>query len=193
MALDLKTQLTLAEFEAFIAQPEQRDWTFEFIGGEIVEVPSNPFVSVIAARIITLIGMYLFQNTIQGHVTGEGGGFIIDGQVFAPDVAYVRSLPTNKGFEPTPPLLVVEVISEPDSAEEQTHLRRKMANYLAAGVVVWIVDYVARTVEVYAPNSAAQILTESQSLSGGAVLPGFTLPVKDIFPNAPPLTDSPAP
>jgi Uma2 family endonuclease len=57
-----------------------------------------------------------------------------------------------------------------------------LANYLAAGTLVWIVDPSTRMVEVYPPGQPAQTISESGTLSGGDVLPGLSVPVKDIFP-----------
>ncbi|MCU0515162.1 MAG: Uma2 family endonuclease, partial [Anaerolineae bacterium] len=65
---------------------------------------------------------------------------------------------------------------------EQARLRLKLAQYLAAGVVVWVVDPSARTVEVYAPGAVPQLLTPADTLTGEPVLPGLRLPVQDIFP-----------
>lgn len=182
MALPKASTMTVAEFSIWTQRPENSAKRFELLNGKVIEVPSNPFASVIAARLITQIGMYLLQNEIDGHVSGEGGGFIINGQVFAPDVAYSRDLPTNKGYEDTPPLLAVEVISDPHSNTEQTDLRRKLAHYMRAGIVTWIVDYVAKQVEVHIPGGNIQLCGADDMLAGGDVLPGFALHVKDIFP-----------
>lgn len=187
MVLKTETRqpLTLADFEAFVNLPENRERTFEFISGEIVEVPSNPFVSAVAAQIIILIGMYLLQNKI-GHLTGEAGGYIVNGERYAPDVAFISYARqpelARSGYNPNPPELAVEVISDPTSIEEQSALRRKLANYLAAGTLVWIVDPATRTVEVYAPGQPAQTVGAGGALSGGDVLPGLSVPVKDLFP-----------
>lgn len=42
--------------EAFVVRPENSEKRFEYIGGEIVEVPSNPFVSEIAGMILFFCG-----------------------------------------------------------------------------------------------------------------------------------------
>lgn len=76
----------------------------------------------------------------------------------------------------------VEVISDPANLREQAQLRLKLRLYLAAGVLLWIVNPFDREVGVHAPNQPSLILGEGVLLDGGAVLPGFTLPVKDIFP-----------
>lgn len=186
MVVQLKPQVTFEEFEAFVNLPENSEGRFELIDGEIVEVPSNPFVSVIAGLIAYALHRWLHETKSQGYITGEGGGFIINGQVFAPDAAYVRTLPASKGYEPAPPVLAVEVISDPHNNAEQTDLRRKIAHYMIAGVVVWVVDYVARKVEVHTPNALVQVLGEADKLTGGAALPGFELEVKTIFPDTAP-------
>ncbi len=174
--------LTIAEFQAFANKHERDTRRFELLDGEIIEMPSNAYSSVVANIIAYLIQHWLISTGRKGYVSGEGGGYIVNGQVFAPDVAYMRHLPTNKGYEQTPPLLAVEVISDPQSSAEQTDLRRKLVHYRQANVVVWIVDYVARQVEVHIPDQPVEVYGDAESVPGGDVLPEFTLPVKDIFP-----------
>jgi len=62
-------------------------------------------------------------------------------------------------------------------------MRLKLANYLAAGTVVWVVNPETRTVEVYTPAKRAYRLGADGTLDGGEVLPGLALPVKDLFPD----------
>lgn len=183
MALSFQQKPNIQEFEAFTKLPENSEKIFELIDGEIFEVPSNPYVSVIANLIGFFIHLFLTQNNLAGHVTGEGGGFIINGHVFAPDVAYVHKLPTNKGYETTPPLLAVEVISNPHSNTEQTDLRRKMTHYMQAGVTVWVVDYIARQVEVHVAGESMALFHEEDTLVIEDILSDFKLAVKDIFPD----------
>ncbi|MFP4321485.1 MAG: Uma2 family endonuclease [Anaerolineales bacterium] len=182
MSVKLKKAITISEFQTFIERDENREQRFELIDEEIVKVPSNPLVSVIAMRIVGFIFMFLREQQVAGHVSGEGGGFIIDGQVFAPDVAYIRDLPTDKGFEHQPPLLAVEVISDPGNNTEQTDLRRKLAHYMRAGTLVWVVDYMARQVEVHQLGERVVLVGETGQLTAPDILPGFELAVSDIFP-----------
>ncbi len=176
---------TLADFEAFIQQPENDDQIFELINGEIVPVPSNPYVSYIAICIITAIRMYLIQRGLGDYVTGEAAGYIIQGNVYAPDAAYIshQRQPTlpRKGFNPGPPDLAVEVISDPNNGQEQQTLRRKVVVYLAANVIVWVVDAEAQTIEVYSPGEPLQVLGIQDTLTVEKLLPGFKLPLTDLF------------
>ena len=172
---------TLQEFEALVDLLENADRLFEFIGGEIIEVPSNAYSSEVAARILTFIGMYLLQNKI-GHVTGEHGGYVVGEDRYAPDVAYIskaRQAELDRtGYNPIPPELAVEVVSPSD---RENLMLQKVANYMAVGTVVWVVRPNVQEVEIYAPGQPVRLLTTSDILDGGDLLPGFTLAVKDIF------------
>lgn len=127
---------TIQEFNAFIQQQENTDKLFELIGGEIFEVPSNPYVSKIAEIILTFFNLYIFKNPI-GHVTGEAGGYMVSGERYAPDVAFISSLKqpelVKEGYNPNLPDLAVEVVSS-ESRRENQKLTIKLGNYLAAGV-----------------------------------------------------------
>ncbi len=176
-------QVSVEEFEAFVRLPENSDRQFELVGGEIVEVVSNPYSSKLATRITTFIGMYLLQNDI-GHLTGADGGYVVSGERYIPDVAFIRytrqpELAYHEGYVPNAPDLAVEVVS-PGNTEDE--LAIKIANYLAAGTVIWMVKPVDKRVIVFRPGEPAVTLNANDTLEGGAVLPGFTLPVKDIFP-----------
>jgi Uma2 family endonuclease len=177
------TRMTVDEFDEWVNLPEQAEKLFELIGGEIFEVPSNPYSSEVAAEILFRIKLFLRENHIEGHVTGEAGGYQVSGERYAPDVAYISSikqekLPYKQGYNSNPPDLAVEVISPNDS---DRNLAIKVANYLAAATVVWIVRLVKKEVEIYVAGQPVQILTITDMIDGGDVLPGFVLPVKEIF------------
>lgn len=185
MVSELRQHVTLSEFEAFVERPENSEQRFELIGGEIYEVPSNPYVSEIAAKILILIGVYLLEHKI-GHVTGADGGYMVNGERYAPDVAYIsyerQPQLARQGYNPNPPELAIEVISDTKNSQEQIVLRRKIANYMSAGVLVWVVNPDEQIVEVYEIGQPVEILDASATLDAGKLLPEFKLPIKDIFP-----------
>jgi Uma2 family endonuclease len=185
MALPVKQKTTIEEFEAFIERPENTEKIFELIAGEIVEVPSNPYASKIAGKIFGELYIYLKSHDT-GHLTGEAGGYMVSGGRYAPDVAYIsydrQPELVGQGYNPNPPELAVEVISDSSNAEEQRRLRFKLTSYLAAGVIVWVVNTEERVVEVHQPGQASQKLDEHDILKAESLFPGFELAVKDIFP-----------
>lgn len=174
---------TVEEFERFIYEPENISREFEYIGGEIVSVVSNNYSSEIASIINFYIRLHLKENKMGGRVTGADGGYIIAGERYIPDVAYVsqekQPKPSREAYNPTPPDLAVEVLS-PTNDDKQ--MRIKITNYLAVGTTVWVVNPAERSLEVYSPGQPVIVLDESQILDGGGVLPGFTLAVAEIFP-----------
>ncbi len=121
-----------------------------------------------------------------GLVTGEAGMMrLMAGLVRIPDVAFVswtrlpnRRVPT----EPIPDLapdLAVEVLSAGNTPGE---MARKRQDYFSSGVqIVWQVDPNTRTVEVFTTPDQSTMLHEAQTLEGGTVLPGFTLPLQELF------------
>jgi Uma2 family endonuclease len=81
------------------------------------------------------------------------------------------------------PNLVAEVLSEGNTRGEIT---RKLKEYFLAGVeLAWVVDPYKRTVAVYTAPDEVTTLTEKETLDGGNVLPGFAMPVKDLFARLP--------
>jgi Uma2 family endonuclease len=174
--------MTVEEFDKFVLLPENIDREFEFVGGEIYEVVSNPKSSSAAARFITYLGMYLLQNDI-GHLTGADGGYMVSGERYIPDAAFISyakqpELSYTDGYNPNPPDLAVEVLS-PSNEDEK--MRIKIHNYQAAGTLVWLADVESQTIEVYRPGKPVLILGINDELDGGDVLPGFKVALKDIF------------
>jgi Uma2 family endonuclease len=181
--------MTADEFERYALRDENADDILEFIDGEIVVVPSNPFASKISSLIIYFLLDFIRKNDVQGHVTGEAGGYRVGGDRYAPDVAFVRADKqaevATEGYNPVPPDLAVEV-EFPTSIKSQRRLEKKLARYANDGTMVWVVYPETREVEVHAPGQAVQILGIDGTLNGGDILPGFTLTLKDIFPEQTP-------
>jgi Uma2 family endonuclease len=175
-------QYTVEEFDQMVMLPENTDRRLEYIGGEIVEMVSNNYSSEVAARILGYIFAYLLQNNI-GRVTGADGGYQIAGERYIPDVAFISKAkqpePSHDAYNPNAPDLAVEVLSSSDKADD---IRIKIANYLAACTLLWVVEPESKTVEIYVTGQKGQRARVGDTLNGGDVLPDFTLAVKDLFP-----------
>jgi Uma2 family endonuclease len=180
----IQSNYTIADYRAMIELPENRDKILELIDGEIIEKVVSFTPAKVAARIVYWLMAYLMDNEL-GYVTGADGGYIMsDVDTFIPDVGYISKLrlPEEPKREATvAPDFAVEVKSPTDSKRE---MRRKAEKYLAYGTkLVWLVFIEERLIEVYMPNLDVLVYGIDDTLDGGDVLPGFTLPVKDIFPS----------
>jgi Uma2 family endonuclease len=77
------------------------------------------------------------------------------------------------------PNLAVEVLSRSNTPGEMTAKRQE---YFAAGVqLVWEINPETRRVVVYRSPTDATTLTATDNLDGGTVLPGFALPLHQLF------------
>lgn len=122
-----------------------------------------------------------------GAVCGAETGFVIahdPDTVRAPDIAFVRkaAIPASglpKGFWQGAPDLAVEVVSPGDTLVE---VEEKVHEWLQAGTSrVWVVNPRQQTVHVYRSPTDVMILTVNDVLDGEGVVPGFTIPVREIF------------
>lgn len=86
----------------------------------------------------------------------------------------------DSGFLSLAPDVVVEVVSPGNSAEE---LEEKVREYLRAGVrLVWVAYPRPRRVYAYHPDGTAVVYGLGTNLPGEDVLPGFSVPVDQLFP-----------
>jgi Uma2 family endonuclease len=174
---------TVQEFHAFSELPENKNRLFELINGEVVEKVASFTPSRLAMRLGHLVSSYLDRNPI-GYLTGADGSYILSEEhEFMPDIGYISKvrLPQEPAREVEgPPDLAIEVKSPTDSKRE---LRRKAEDYLRFGTkMVWLVFPDEKQVEVYVPGQDVREVGIDGILDGGDVLPGFMLPVRDIFP-----------
>jgi Uma2 family endonuclease len=129
----------------------------------------------------------LSQSTCPGKARIGGVGLILwrnPDRIVGADVAFIAStsLPirrSSEGYLETIPDLVAEVVSKNDTGP---YVQRKVDDYLAAGVrMVLIADPGRRTVTLHRPAAAPLVLTEADTLTLEEIIPGFHLPVRDVF------------
>jgi len=176
-----RNQISAEAFEQIALLPENADRLLELIDGEITEVVSNGKSSALGAYICGVMVVFARQNNL-GYVTGADGGYQIGDERYIPDCAFVskqrQAKPSSEAYNPIPPDLAVEVLSPSNTPEE---IALKVDNYLRAGVVAWVVNAETQRVIVHRPDAPPKIYGINDTLDGGNVLPGFTLPVRDIF------------
>ena len=159
----------------------------ELIDGTLLEKPVGHKESWIAMRLALALGNFISPRRL-GYLTGESGPLRMkSGRVRLPDITFVSVDDVPGGVVPDepipelPPTLAVEVISESNTAEE---MRLKTNEYFDSGArLVWLVYPETKTVAVFeaASPEPARVLTEADTLEGGPALPGFNIPVADIF------------
>ncbi len=160
----------------------------ELVDGVLVEKTMGYYESLLAAILIRLLGDFVEKHNL-GIVLGEAGTLkILPKQVRIPDVSFIgwERFPGHRlPPEPIPavaPDLAVEVLSEGNTPGE---MQRKLRDYFQAGVrMVWYLDPKTRSVEVYTAPDRRVVVDERGTLDGGDVLPGFQLPLAELFARA---------
>ena len=140
-------------------------------------------------RVSANIG-WILKDFVRSHplgvVTGAETGFHIGHDpdtVRAPDAALIRAErvpPTPvRGFFRGAPDLAVEVLSPGDRESE---VLAKVRDWLRAGSQsVWVLDPESLTITVYHGPDQVQRLGSADTLTDDAVIPGFRVPVGDVF------------
>lgn len=164
-----------------------KDAPYEVIRGELREVsPTSAESSFFGLSIGSLILQFVAPRRL-GLVTGSDGGYVLFDHpltIVAPDVGFVRRsrIPSDFTFDhylPVPPDSAVEVASPSD---RRADVVGKAALYLEAGVpLVWVAWPMRQVVDVFRPDRPVQELGVGAVLDGEEILPGFRLPVADIF------------
>jgi len=164
------------------------DRVYELIDGEIVPMPPpRKLNSIIAGLILTAINIFIKQNNIAGYVLGADGGYTLtEKDVRVPDVSYIaqeRIPDLDNTTDAIPPQLAIEIISPSESPRK---VNTKTSLYLNAGTkIVWNVYPDEQVVEVWTLGDGGKLVMQpleiNDTLDGGAVLPGFTLTVGEIF------------
>jgi Uma2 family endonuclease len=169
---------------------EQNDRLFELVNGVLVEKVMGYLESSLALWIGHLIQSFLDQRDLGVLAGADGAMRLLPELVRIPDLSFIswQRLPL-RGEVPDAPIvdlapdLAVEVLSEGNTPRE---MERKLKEYFLADVrLVWFVDPQKRTVRVFTSPDESRVLTEGQTLDGGAVLPGLELPLRQVFARLP--------
>lgn len=178
---------TLMTADELLALPD--DGTlYELSRGMLVcMTPTTYIPGYVAARIIMRTCAFVGLHNLGICGSAEMGFRLASDPdtVRAPDAWFVRTarLPSGDlagGFFPGPPDLAIEVLSPSD---RYTTVIAKIRDYLEAGTpLLWVFDAQSRTTAVLRPGRPVRFLDESDSLDGEDVLPGFRLPIADLYP-----------
>jgi Uma2 family endonuclease len=181
MATVLSGPVTLEEF----ARLPKDGVRHEMSAGELLTLPPPKSLHSRICRFVFLrieaalgpLGMSeAFQET--GYILSRNPLTIRQPDVSVISLERIRGANPDSYFEGAPEL-AVEVVSPSDSAED---LDIKTKQYLQSGArQVWILYPKTQTVQVFSSGAAAVILDRDQTLEGGDLLPGFSVPVASLF------------
>jgi Uma2 family endonuclease len=164
---------------------DHEDCLAELIDGTIVEKPMATRESMLTVELIFFLKLYLRQHDL-GALTAPDGTLRLEvGQVRASDIALIRWEQMPGKVYPSAPIaslfpdLAVEILSESNTRGE---MERKLLDYFKSGTtLVWLIDPDTRTAEMHSSDGEVVHLDESGALDGGSVLPGFRLPLAELF------------
>ena len=176
---------TLLTAEQLLRLPRGRR-RHELVRGKLITKPLVTFEhGVLRGNIVGPLRSYAQTHQFGSVVIGVGFQLASDPDtVRAPDVAFVRAerlreIGRPRGYWPGAPDLVIEVISPNDL---YTEVDEKVAEWLEHGArLVFVVNPRRHTVAVHRPGRPVRILTEDDALDGEDVVPGWTLPIRDLF------------
>lgn len=164
------------------------DALWEVVDGQYRELPPRgAYAGVLASRLLCELGGFLHTRDL-----GKALAHLLFAREphslrqYRPALAFVSRQRWPKGrpwpdTDPTPvvPEVVVEVLGPNDIAEDVT---AKVKEYLDLGVLlVWVVYPQLGWLVAFEPQGRCRYLTAEDELDGGAVLPGFRLPLRELF------------
>ena len=177
------TRMTADEFLAM----EESDG-YELVHGRPEEVPMGALSSWVGGELFFYLRSFLGQHPLgrvfpqetavkawpddNSHFRKPDGMFVSNARLIGIAPETLEAVPD----------LVFEVVSPTDEAQA---LEKKLGEYFDAGVrLVWVIYPQTKTVHIYRPGGLAAYIGPGDVLSGEDVLPGFSVPVKDLFPSS---------
>jgi Uma2 family endonuclease len=170
--------------EEFLRLPEEEP-ALEYVDGRIeAKVSPQKRHSRIQSKLVARLDQF-------AESAGLGSAYVelrctFEGRSIVPDVVFllrehIELDDQGKEVDETrrPPDIHVEVIS-PDRKRQRSH--KKLVHSTANGCSLgWLIHPYDETVDVYRPGRPAERLPGDGVLDGESVLPGFRLPLAEVF------------
>lgn len=184
MPADAPSKLITAE--DLLARPDD-GFRYELIQGTLRKMaPAGGEHGYLAAEVGSELRNHVKANDL-GRVFAAETGFLLASDpdtVRAPDAAFVRrerveAAGAVEGYWPGAPDLAVEVVSPND---RYTDVEEKVMEWLDAGArMVVVVNPRQQAVTVYRSPGDVAVLRGDDVLQGGDVVPGWSVPVRELF------------
>jgi Uma2 family endonuclease len=191
MAILLQTTpaLRISDGEFYDFCQQNKDYRIERTAkGEIViDMPTGTETGIKNFELSFALGLWRQQAGIGGYICDSSAGFTLpNGAVRSPDVSWVRkerfdALTTEERqkFVPLCPDFVVELRSSSDNLKP---LQEKMEEYIENGALLGLlIDPANKTVYLYRPNQAIEILTNPTQISCEPEMPHLVFDTAVLF------------
>ena len=159
----------------------------ELIRGELCEtMPAGGEHGEIIANLVYELQRFVRPARL-GRIAASDSGVLLQQNpdtVREPDIAYFSTdrIPEGErvtGYYEVVPDLVVEVAS-PGNTNHEIHDKARM--WLSYGSrVVWVIYPNTRTIAIHPHDGEITLLSDTDTLDGQDILPGFTCNIADIF------------
>lgn len=185
-----KRTYTRDDLRALVALPENAEKSFELVNREIYEVAPPSYLHNYIVSLMLEILIPFIKSAGLGRVFGDNTGYDLpNGDNVIPDISYISNdrLPNPHGRLFIAPDLAIEVHS---SSNKPRQMSDKIASYLEAGTHrVWVIYPDEQVIDVHRLLEDGSIAYKTHGigdmLSGEHIIPGFVIPVADIFPEVP--------
>lgn len=170
------------------------DAPYEVIHGVTVVKPMSTYENVLAGELHGFLREHVRANNLGRAVVEVMFDLPDHDHDLRPDVAFVsfdrwpqtRGIPRTNAWHVVPDL-AVEVVSPNDDMRDVVE---RVGTYFDAGArMVWLVVPGRDLVYVHTSLTQVRMLARGDDLTGDPVVPGFRLPLADLFP---PPDESPA-
>lgn len=141
--------------------------------------------ALIGASLAAQLGDYVATHRL-GIVCGPNlGCWMRSGNLRCADVSFIgvartpRTAAAREGFFRGAPDLVVEIV---ESSDRPQRIGEKLAEYFASGArLAWVIDPAEKSAVAYRSPEQSRLLHVTDVLDGDDVLPGFRLPLAELF------------
>lgn len=180
------SSMTIKELEKiqYLLSDAGHDYQVELDDGKVVIMgPSDITSSEVTALFILSLGNWVYPRRL-GRVFDSAGGFILpNNDLKAPDISFVQAARlkrTVRSFAELVPDLVVEVKSQSDRIKP---IEEKIMLFLSLGARIGIlIDPDKKNVIIYRLEATPIIFKNKDILTLPDLLPGWELPINEIWP-----------
>lgn len=187
-ATEIKTEQPIWTDEAFMALP-QDGHRYEIINGELIEMGnSGALHGYVSSNLMILLGAYIRTHKLGVMFDSSTAFKMKNGNKRSLDISFfakerlqgLTQLPT--GFLEGAPDLAIEILSPGNTVEE---MHNKLVEYFENGTrLAWIIHPIETYILVYhSAQEPTRLVKSADTLEGEDVIPGFTLPMVELFQN----------